>query len=57
MKKEEIYIDDRPIKIPEEYEKMSYKELEQLCKKMKNKTLKEIKKSKRTNKKIITNKM
>ena len=35
MIKNNIYIDDHLPVIPEEYEKMSYEELEQLCEKMK----------------------
>lgn len=41
MIKNNIYIDDHLPVILEEYEKMSYKKLEQLCKKMKKETLKE----------------
>lgn len=41
MIKNNIYIDDHLPVILEEYEKMSYKELEQSCEKMKKETLKE----------------
>ena len=39
--KNNIYIDDHLPVILEEYEKMSHKELEQSCEKMKKETLKE----------------
>lgn len=42
MNKNKIYIDDRIPVIPEEYEKMSYEELEKICEEMKNKTLEKI---------------
>jgi hypothetical protein len=41
MIKNNIYIDDHLPVILEEYEKMSHKELEQSCEKMKKETLKE----------------
>ena len=41
MIKNNIYIDDHLPVILEEYEKMSYKKLEQLCENMKKETLKE----------------
>ena len=42
VNKNKIYIDDRIPVIPEEYEKMSYEELEKICEEMKKKTLEKI---------------